>query len=255
VKVASSIVSATCCNCWPVRPVAYRAQPGYRLRFRPPGPAGCPPLRALGSHPHARSHVPRPAQRQAHLDRLRDAGTGTGGGGGGALAQLASSASAPAASPWRPMARQEPRIIRVSVRIFSNLISLPKGPPGCIDRRRSGDVDAVTILARLLSQQCPEFSRHRPRSAIMIDVTSTSYQELTHGHQGQGIHRDRRRIGLGEGTARMLATNGGIVVIADMQADKGEAIAREIGGAFVRCDVSRKPMARPWWPRRSRWAS
>jgi len=44
--------------------------------------------------------------------------------------------------------------------------------------------------------------------------------------------------GLGEGTARMLAANGGTVVVADMQAEKGEAIAREIGGAFVRCDVS-----------------
>jgi len=46
--------------------------------------------------------------------------------------------------------------------------------------------------------------------------------------------------GLGEGTARMLAGCGGKVVIADMQADKGEAIAKEIGGAFVRCDVSQE---------------
>ena len=46
--------------------------------------------------------------------------------------------------------------------------------------------------------------------------------------------------GLGEGTARMLAAHGGIVVIADMQADKGEAIAKEIGGAFVKCDVSQE---------------
>ena len=44
--------------------------------------------------------------------------------------------------------------------------------------------------------------------------------------------------GLGEGTARMLAANGGHVVIADMQAEKGEAIAKDIGGAFVKCDVS-----------------
>ncbi len=44
--------------------------------------------------------------------------------------------------------------------------------------------------------------------------------------------------GLGEGTARMLAAKGALVVIADMQADKGEAIAQEIGGAFMRCDVS-----------------
>jgi NAD(P)-dependent dehydrogenase (short-subunit alcohol dehydrogenase family) len=44
--------------------------------------------------------------------------------------------------------------------------------------------------------------------------------------------------GLGEGTARMLAALGGKVVIADMQVDKGEAVARELDGAFVACDVS-----------------
>ena len=46
--------------------------------------------------------------------------------------------------------------------------------------------------------------------------------------------------GLGEGTARMLAANGGKVVIADMQVEKGEAIAKDIGGAFVKCDVSQE---------------
>ena len=46
--------------------------------------------------------------------------------------------------------------------------------------------------------------------------------------------------GLGEGTARMLAANGAKVVIADMQADKGEEVAKEIGGAFVKCDVSQE---------------
>jgi len=46
--------------------------------------------------------------------------------------------------------------------------------------------------------------------------------------------------GLGEGTARMLAANGGKVVIADMQVEKGEAIAKEISGAFVKCDVSQE---------------
>jgi NAD(P)-dependent dehydrogenase (short-subunit alcohol dehydrogenase family) len=44
--------------------------------------------------------------------------------------------------------------------------------------------------------------------------------------------------GLGEGTARMLATEGAKVVIADMQVEKGEAIAKDIGGVFVKCDVS-----------------
>ena len=46
--------------------------------------------------------------------------------------------------------------------------------------------------------------------------------------------------GLGEGTARMLAGLGGKVVIADLQADKGEALAQELGGVFVKCDVSQE---------------
>ncbi|HEY0820138.1 MAG TPA: 3-hydroxyacyl-CoA dehydrogenase [Rhizobacter sp.] len=46
--------------------------------------------------------------------------------------------------------------------------------------------------------------------------------------------------GLGEGTARMLAANGGKVVIADLQAERGAAIAQELGGRFVRCDVSQE---------------
>ena len=52
--------------------------------------------------------------------------------------------------------------------------------------------------------------------------------------------------GLGEGTARMLAAHGGRVVIADLQRERGEALAREIGGVFVRHMTSaRKPMPRP----------
>jgi NAD(P)-dependent dehydrogenase (short-subunit alcohol dehydrogenase family) len=46
--------------------------------------------------------------------------------------------------------------------------------------------------------------------------------------------------GLGEGTARMLSSKGGKVVIADMQADKGAVVAKEINGAFVKCDVSQE---------------
>ena len=46
--------------------------------------------------------------------------------------------------------------------------------------------------------------------------------------------------GLGEGTARMLAAHGGKVVIADMQVEKGLQIARDIGGEFVKCDVSQE---------------
>jgi NAD(P)-dependent dehydrogenase (short-subunit alcohol dehydrogenase family) len=44
--------------------------------------------------------------------------------------------------------------------------------------------------------------------------------------------------GLGAATARMAAENGGKVVIADMQADAGEKLAKELGGRFSRCDVT-----------------
>ena len=44
--------------------------------------------------------------------------------------------------------------------------------------------------------------------------------------------------GLGEGTARMLTQAGGKVVIADMQVEKGQTVAQEIGGTFIKCDVS-----------------
>lgn len=50
--------------------------------------------------------------------------------------------------------------------------------------------------------------------------------------------------GLGEGTARMLAANGGKVVIADMQTEKGQAVAAEIGGTFVACDVTSEAQGR-----------
>jgi NAD(P)-dependent dehydrogenase (short-subunit alcohol dehydrogenase family) len=46
--------------------------------------------------------------------------------------------------------------------------------------------------------------------------------------------------GLGEGAARMLAGHGAKVVIADLQAERGTQIAAEIGGVFVKCDVSQE---------------
>jgi NAD(P)-dependent dehydrogenase (short-subunit alcohol dehydrogenase family) len=44
--------------------------------------------------------------------------------------------------------------------------------------------------------------------------------------------------GLGAATARMLAAAGGKVVIADVQAEAGAALAGELGGQFVKCDVT-----------------
>jgi NAD(P)-dependent dehydrogenase (short-subunit alcohol dehydrogenase family) len=44
--------------------------------------------------------------------------------------------------------------------------------------------------------------------------------------------------GIGAAAARQLAAKGAVVVIADLNADAGEALAKEIGGAFVSVDVT-----------------
>src|SRR2546421_11996428 len=44
--------------------------------------------------------------------------------------------------------------------------------------------------------------------------------------------------GLGAASARMAADNGAKVVIADMQTEAGEKLARELGGRFVKTDVT-----------------
>jgi NAD(P)-dependent dehydrogenase (short-subunit alcohol dehydrogenase family) len=46
--------------------------------------------------------------------------------------------------------------------------------------------------------------------------------------------------GLGAATARMLAANGATVVIADVQAEAGQALAEELKGQFVRCNVTQE---------------
>ncbi|WP_370344801.1 SDR family NAD(P)-dependent oxidoreductase [Catenulispora sp. MAP5-51] len=45
--------------------------------------------------------------------------------------------------------------------------------------------------------------------------------------------------GIGRATAAVLAELGAGVVVADLDAERGEEAAKEVGGVFVRCDVSR----------------
>ncbi len=44
--------------------------------------------------------------------------------------------------------------------------------------------------------------------------------------------------GLGAATAKMIVANGGKVVLADVQVEAGEKLAAELGGQFVKCDVT-----------------
>ncbi|QGG95883.1 SDR family NAD(P)-dependent oxidoreductase [Actinomarinicola tropica] len=44
--------------------------------------------------------------------------------------------------------------------------------------------------------------------------------------------------GLGESTARLLAERGARVVVVDMNAERGESVAKDIGGMFAQADVA-----------------
>ena len=44
--------------------------------------------------------------------------------------------------------------------------------------------------------------------------------------------------GIGSAAVRLLAAKGATVVIADLQADKGEALAEEVKGVFAQVDVT-----------------
>ncbi len=44
--------------------------------------------------------------------------------------------------------------------------------------------------------------------------------------------------GFGEGLARRMAAEGGVVTIADIDSDRGSRVANEIGGAFIKTDVT-----------------
>ena len=53
--------------------------------------------------------------------------------------------------------------------------------------------------------------------------------------------------GIGAACARQLAARGATVVVADLQADKGEALAEEIKGVFAQVDVTKTVQgATPW---------
>src|SRR5688500_5932383 len=50
--------------------------------------------------------------------------------------------------------------------------------------------------------------------------------------------------GLGEATARELARQGATVVVADLNEERGKAVADELGGVFARTDVSDREQVR-----------
>ena len=70
------------------------------------------------------------------------------------------------------------------------------------------------------------------------DPISIGHKEFDMEIQGKSFIVTGGASGLGEGTARMLAANGGKVVIADMNEERGQQVAQEIGGMFVKANVA-----------------
>src|SRR6185369_14989555 len=86
--------------------------------------------------------------------------------------------------------------------------AMPK--PSCMRLELSANFSGITLFLREYSMQI--------RNSVFLVTGGAS--------------------GLGAATARMAAENGGKVVIADMQAEAGEKLARELGGRFAKTDVA-----------------
>lgn len=81
-----------------------------------------------------------------------------------------------------------------------------------------------THYAQVLTTELPRIPHDGP-------VTQTPMQ-------GKSILITGGSHGFGEGLARRMAAEGGLVTIADIDEERGQEVAREIGGNFVRTDVT-----------------
>ena len=83
----------------------------------------------------------------------------------------------------------------------------------------------------------PRAPRPRTRSRRRVETTAREAKhEQTIREQGRVVTGAAQ--GIGEAYARALAAEGASVVVADLNAEAGEKVAADIGGLFVRTDVS-----------------
>ncbi|MBX3610415.1 MAG: SDR family oxidoreductase [Hydrogenophaga sp.] len=65
-------------------------------------------------------------------------------------------------------------------------------------------------------------------------------ESITLGHHGRVVIVTGGAQGIGAACVRRFAREGAQLVVADLAQDAGQAIASEVGGLFVRCDVGDK---------------
>ena len=130
----------------------------------------------------------------------------------------APAAPAPAPSWWPRPSRTEWRVRRGR--------RLPRRRPGRHPASSPGP-PATGSCSPVLRSSWPGEDRPVARSMLRaMDITGAS-AIVTGGASG-----------IGAATARQLAAKGAKVVVADLQEDKGKALADEIGGAFCKVDVT-----------------
>jgi NAD(P)-dependent dehydrogenase (short-subunit alcohol dehydrogenase family) len=71
-------------------------------------------------------------------------------------------------------------------------------------------------------------------------MTATTASTISYGLQGRVCLVTGGSQGIGEACARRFARDGAIPVIADIEPTRGRALAAELGGTFVACDVGDK---------------
>ena len=74
----------------------------------------------------------------------------------------------------------------------------------------------------------------------MSAIPPNSNPEINFGLKGRVCIVTGGSQGIGEACARRFARDGATPVIADLVRDRGEALAKELGGLFVSCDVGDK---------------
>ncbi|WP_066269621.1 SDR family NAD(P)-dependent oxidoreductase [Hydrogenophaga palleronii] len=73
-----------------------------------------------------------------------------------------------------------------------------------------------------------------------MNAAAAPSSPVNFGHQGRVVLITGGAQGIGEACARRFASEGAHVVIADVAVDAGRALARELGGLYMHCDVGDK---------------
>ena len=229
VNAASSIASATCCSWTPV--ASARVERGHQAAGGGADHQVRPQAGLLQHLDHA--DVREPARRaasecQADARRLRrdrrDHRRGRVGTGGAVRCRrLRRAAHERRDAQRRGPARGAPGASNAAPHHASFLRDLARVH---LDR-------AARILARDARE--PDLGRRDNRGRTSITHRSTPWTSRARSSSSPAA-----RPASAKARRACWPADGAKVVIADMQVDKGEAVAREIGGAFVKCDVSQE---------------